>query len=117
LLFGYEYNGASALPKGHPLSSLLSAHFEPVLTIPGEDSEDPMTSVFATTVEWRAGRFDQLLLAIADDRLKALWMAADSGTVFAPYDGGVDLIYPTEWQRAAARKQFEGWLSAHPEGL
>jgi hypothetical protein len=63
------------------------------------------------------GRFDLLLLEVAQDKLQALWVATDSGAVFAPYDGGADLIYPTGWQRDAARERHQAWLSAHPEGL
>jgi hypothetical protein len=114
-LIGYEYTGSATLPPDHAMASLLGS--TPILSLPGEDPESPGTSLFGGEVEWLPGRFDSLLLAVAQDRLQALWVARDSGAVFAPYDGGADLIYPTEWQRDAARARYEPWLSAHPEGL
>jgi len=114
-LLGYDYDGATTLPANHPLISLLSS--APILSLPPEDAESSPTTVFGGEVEWLPGRYDALLLAIAQDQLQALWIATDSGAVFAPYDGGADLIYPTALRRDAARLRYKAWLSAHPEGL
>jgi hypothetical protein len=37
--------------------------------------------------------------------------------VFAPYDGGVDLIFSNVERRDQYRQRFSAWLSARPDGL
>lgn len=66
--------------------------------------------IYAAQVHWSPGRFDDLLLSIADERAgPTLWMGTD-GAIFAPYDGGVDLFLPDAEtvQRLAAR--HPDWL-------
>ena len=64
-----------------------------------------------------AGAFDTLLDAIAADVQRALWVSARSGAVFAPYDGGADLIVPSEVERDALAETFAAWRSPRPDGL
>lgn len=81
----------------------------------GED--DHPWRVHGAQTDWEAGRFDDLLISIADDEAAPmLWMGSD-GAIFAPYDGGVDLFLPeaSAVDRLAAR--YSDWLSAHPLGL
>lgn len=114
-LIGYDYTEASVLPNNHPMASVLGR--VPILCLPPDDPESTGTSLFGAGVVWLPGRFDPILLEVARDKLRALWVAIDSGAVFAPYDGGADLFYPTEWQRDAAHGRHQAWLSTHPEGL
>lgn len=77
-----------------------------------EDDGDEGRSwrVFAAQLSWLPGRFDDLLLSIADDLAgPTLWMGTD-GAIFAPYDGGIDLFLPDAEavQRLAA--QHPDWL-------
>ena len=72
---------------------------------------------FGAHVSWRAGAFDTLLDAIAADVQRALWVSARSGAVFAPYDGGADLIVPSEVERDALAETFAAWRSPRPDGL
>jgi hypothetical protein len=71
---------------------------------------------WAARTVWKPSTFKVALRAVADDRFRALW-ASDKGDVFAPYDGGVDLILRPPARLAEVRSKFESWLSAHPEGL
>ena len=73
--------------------------------------------VHAAQARWAPGRFDDLLLSIADEKAgPTLWMGTD-GAIFAPYDGGVDLFLPgaEAVQRLAA--QHPDWLPTHPLNL
>lgn len=73
--------------------------------------------VHAAQARWAPGRFDDLLLSIADEKAgPTLWMGTD-GAIFAPYDGGVDLFLPDAEavQRLAAR--HPDWLPTHPLNL
>jgi hypothetical protein len=72
----------------------------------------------AAPASWRAGAFDALIRATADDA-GPRWLLAAVGAdrVYAPYDGGADLFLPTRRDRDAWRTRFAPWLSAEPSGL
>ncbi|MGA0544733.1 DUF3885 domain-containing protein [Brevundimonas sp. VNH65] len=73
--------------------------------------------VYSGQTDWSPGRFDHLLLSIADDEAgPTLWMGI-TGQIFAPYDGGVDLFLSSPAAVEAMRKQYADWLSGHPSGL
>jgi len=71
---------------------------------------DTVVSVFGVAGVWTPGRYAVLLRGIAEAKAQALWVANSSAAVFAPYDGGADLLYPSEWQRDAARDRLVEWL-------
>jgi hypothetical protein len=58
-----------------------------------------------------------VLVAIAEDRLRALWLETNSGEIYAPYDGGADLILADPGRRDALAGRYRDWLSARPDGL
>ena len=73
---------------------------------------------FAGLTTWCSGRFDWLLREIADERAAStLWVSTETGAVFAPYDGGVDLFLPDENRLRELAAQHPDWLSDHPLGL
>ena len=70
----------------------------------------------AVQTSWSPGRFDDLLLAVADEKARPrLWMAAN-GAIFAPYNGGVDLFLPdvTQVQRMSERQGLALAASSRP---
>ena len=73
---------------------------------------------FAGLTTWCSGRFDHLLRIIAVERpAPTLWVSNETGAVFAPYDGGVDLFLPDERRVAELADRHPDWLSDHPLGL
>ena len=84
-----------------------------------EDDEDSTPwDVNAAMVAWNEDRFDGLLRDIADERAApTLWMSAATGSVFAPYDGGVDLFLTDRSMADKLSARHADWLSTHPEGL
>ena len=75
-------------------------------------------NVMAARVRWKQGGFDNALLRIADERAApTLWISAESGAVFAPYDGGVDMFLPSEAEAKDLRSKYADWLSSHPDGM
>jgi hypothetical protein len=118
VLLGFDYEGRYHLPLDHRLRAWLS-DAPPVMRIaPDEDDEDAEpTSIFASRVTWHPGAFDELMLDVAEDRLRFLLVNWNSGAVYAPYDGGADLIWPTETERDAARARYASWLSLEESGL
>lgn len=68
-------------------------------------------------VFWRPGEMDDLWTAIADDKARALLFDPQQGRVFAPYDGGFDLVLENAEAVASAREAFADWLSPREDGL
>jgi hypothetical protein len=77
---------------------------------------DPMCVSGAATT-WRSGAFDWFFAATALNRLKGLLVEQERGQVFAPYDGGADLIFASTWERDLARERLLPWVSAREDGL
>jgi hypothetical protein len=84
--------------------------------IPAPDDPDIAYDIFAAKVVWRRGAFDSALRAIADDELRVMWMSNITGAIFAPYDGGTDLILPKVEHIRALTLAYSDWLSSFPEG-
>ena len=76
----------------------------------------PMSLSGSRTV-WLEGAFDRFILEVAEDRVRGLFVADDGWQVYAPYEGGADLIFATTFERDLARERYAAWLSAHPSGL
>ncbi|OWQ47507.1 hypothetical protein CDL60_08755 [Roseateles noduli] len=82
--------------------------------VPGQDR----MAFFALPVTWRRGAFDRLIADRADDRTFPLLFAnLNRGSIYAPYDGGADLFYPSAEDVAPARSRHRDWLSRHPAGM
>lgn len=86
-----------------------------VMTIEGE--ELPLQLEVTETV-WSPSRFDALLREVADwTKANVMFVSRESGHIYAPYDGGADLIYRNEQERDEFKDAYRGWLSNHPAGL
>ena len=117
-LVALSWEQTEALPLGHPLFPWIGLTPPAVRLGPEEDDEElPGLTVFAALVQWHASDFEAALLEVAEDRLRFLLMSAATGAVWAPYDGGADLIFPSEWERDIAALQFGAWKSSRPDGL
>lgn len=97
------------------LSSLIGS--TPTHAIASEDPDEPM-QFFSVQVSWRRSAFDKLIRAVADDQTGPILFAnTAAGSIYAPYDGGADLFFPSSAAVAAARVRFRSWLSARGDGL
>jgi hypothetical protein len=83
-----------------------------------EDDENDNLShnIYVAEVIWRAGAFDTLLRDIANWKAVNMWMSRKTGAIFAPYDGGVDIILPTLVEVRALIMEHFDWLSANESG-
>ncbi|MBY3468570.1 hypothetical protein HFN80_32080 [Rhizobium laguerreae] len=83
-------------------------------------ADDDETQWYPNVLEthWRQGNLDFILLAIANDKMgPTMWMDRKTGRIFAPYDGGFDLLVSSPREVEQLRVRFGDWLSDHPEGL
>lgn len=98
-----------------PEAALLS--FDRVGTYSSSLFEGAFTA-YATQTTWPHPDFNPLVAAIADDLLRAVWISASTGEVFAPYDGGIDLILGSRLRVQALRRVFPSeWFSPRADGL
>lgn len=75
------------------------------------------TAFWVAETTWDPAAERSVLLDIAEDQRRALWIDSASGEVYAPYDGGADLILASTERRNRLRQKFSSWLSARPDGL
>jgi hypothetical protein len=64
---------------------------------------------------WQHARHEPLLKLIAEDEVRAFFIAPDC--LVAPYDGGVDVILKDEATRDAFKRRYRDWLSERQDGL
>lgn len=81
-----------------------------------DEMDDPV-AVLAVQTQWSETMWTTVLRAIADDQERAMWVHARTGEVFAPYDGGVDVIFSSGERRDLYRQRFASWLSSRADGL
>jgi hypothetical protein len=60
--------------------------------------------------KFKSNKFDAILRAIADDEIRVFFMDTNAQFIFAPYDGGVDLIYKDVETRNFYEKKYQEWL-------
>jgi hypothetical protein len=83
-----------------------------------EEDEDIIWNFYAGFVEWDASFFDNTIRSIAEDEgPRVLWMSAESGSVFAPYDGGFDLFLSSSDEAKSLKTEHSDWLSGRSDGL
>jgi hypothetical protein len=78
--------------------------------------DDQVWAIFTARVQWRTGAFDELVHKVANDELESavFWIAVESGIVFAPYDGGFDMIFRSVEQATAFRGFKPEWRPRDP---
>ena len=86
---------------------------------PAEQVDDDWWLHFAAApATWSTGKFDTTIDAIADDtEANILFANCARGSVYAPYDGGADLILRDKNSVDLARKRWSTWLSPLASGL
>ena len=107
--------GKNQVWSNENLSSLIGGI--PTHAFASEDPDEPM-QFFALQVTWRRTAFDSLIRAVADDQTGPILFANTAAqSIYAPYDGGADLFFPSLAAAGAAGVQFRSWLSAREDGL
>jgi hypothetical protein len=66
---------------------------------------------------WQHHKFNDLLIDIADDQLKAFFVSIENNCIVAPYDGGIDIILKDTETKDRYKAKFKDWLSAREDGL
>ena len=66
---------------------------------------------------WKKDQKNELLKAIADDKIMAMIICPSKKCLIAPYDGGVDIIVDSENYRNQLKLKYKNWLSKRDDGL
>ncbi len=84
-----------------------------------EPGDEPIyLSVFCGMHKLTHGSLDNILLCVADWRIVNFFIVScKQQRIFAPYDGGVDVILKDAKERDMFKTKYKDWLSSHPEGL
>jgi len=97
--------------------------FKKVLTIdlqnerPEEYEDEMFFDIFVKIENWKKGNRNEILKAIADDEIRAMFVSQSKNCIIAPYDGGVDLILKTNSERDRLKYKYKDWLSEREDGM
>lgn len=81
----------------------------------GEASEWP---VFAAETIWHGGHFNELIRKVANwEECFLLFVSQETSAIFAPYDGGIDLILPSGTHASILKAKFPQWRPGNAQGL
>lgn len=81
------------------------------------DSDGVPWHAFARWVPPTPTALDPLLRRVADDIDRTLFTNATVDWIYAPYDGGADVIARNAEERDVLEAKYADWLSAHPSGM
>ncbi|MDQ3321667.1 MAG: hypothetical protein M3525_04310 [Acidobacteriota bacterium] len=82
------------------------------------DEETVYLSLFYGTHKLTQGSLDEVLFCVADWKIVNFFVVScERERIFAPYDGGVDVILKDTEERDEFKAKYKGWLSSHPAGL
>jgi len=89
-----------------------------VKTMDYED-EDIVTTLYSAKVgRWELGKFDEVILAVANDELSQIvFLNPNTGDVYAPYDGGADIFITNQEHKKALKTRYSKWASELESGL
>jgi hypothetical protein len=84
---------------------------------PGE-AEESHAHFWLAPSTFHAGAFEVPWTLVANDVVDGVLLVnVERRCVFAPYDGGMDVIGADSFVCDSLRRDFGAWLSAHPSGL
>ncbi len=91
------------------------------MTVLVDDDPDPefrtYFHLYWRRLPWEWGVIDDLLLAVADDKVPSVFITdTRMRRVHHPYDGGADVLLATPVERELLRGRYRDWLSGHPSG-
>jgi hypothetical protein len=97
--------------------SLMRFPLSQAMENPG-DEFDAASTILTCSGTWSSGVYEDVIRSIADDRdPRVLWFSPKTGHVYAPYDGGADLILADARERDEYRSRYGSWLGSGPGGL
>ncbi|SIR50984.1 DUF3885 domain-containing protein [Pontibacter lucknowensis] len=97
--------------------------FQKVLTIdlhkerPEEYEYVMYLDLFVKIEKWEKDSRNDILKAIANDEIRAMFICPARKCIIAPYDGGVDVIVDSSEKRDKLKTKYRDWLSDREDGM
>lgn len=91
----------------------------PVVEIFDDEADEKSGEIFpfySTISSWKHIP-KNLLESAANDEIRVFFVDFSKKIILAPYDGGMDIIFPDEKTRENYKKIFQNWLSNREDGL
>jgi hypothetical protein len=111
---------APGRPRAAELTAALPAatYWTSVLTDDSIPADETWLHLWASAGHLHGEELPRLLRLVADDMTRGVIVTtAEMGWLYAPYDGGADVIAASPTHRDQLRRAHQEWLSAHPLGL
>jgi hypothetical protein len=102
------------------LSSVIPAatYWTSILTDDSGPEESTWTHIWVSAIRPDSEELARLLRLVADDVTGGVIITTvRMAWLYAPYDGGADVIAASREHRDQLRQRHRNWLSAHPKGL
>ena len=116
----YKKIAAKAYETECPSLARLLTHASAPVQIPEIQAEREDDEFFQVGFGKQNITFDglkEILAAVADYRTAYFFVLnPNSKRIFAPYDGGVDVILENSEKRDQFKYKYKNWLSSHPQG-
>lgn len=119
-------NYSSSPPLDEQCPALSNFEFQEFLKLSKQDfdpdelepDEKPVyLSLFCGTHNLKPGSLDDIFLCIADWKIVNFFVVnCEQERIFAPYNGGVDVILKDTEERDKFKSKYKNWLPTHPEG-
>ena len=80
--------------------------------------DDVVIKVYYSSGIWEAHNYDTFLRCVADDICSSsVFQAVGTGDIYAPYDGGADVIIRESKKLHALKTKYKKWFSTHESGM
>ncbi len=84
---------------------------------PNEYDDEMYFDIYVKGEQWKMNSKNEILKAIADDEIRAMFISPANDCIIAPYDGGVDIIVNSTEKRDNLKRKYKDWLSEREDGL
>lgn len=84
---------------------------------PNEYEDEMYFDIYIKADQWKMNSKNEILKAIADDEIRAMFICPSKDCIIAPYDGGVDIIVDSTEKRDELKQKYRDWLSEREDGL
>lgn len=84
---------------------------------PNEYEDEIYFDIYIKSDQWIINSRNEILRAIADDEIRAMFICPSKDCIFAPYDGGMDIVVNSIEKRDELKLKYKDWLSKREDGL
>ena len=84
---------------------------------PEEYDDEEVLDIYIKEDIWKNGAKNEILKAIAIDKIRVMFISPLRECIIAPYDGGVDVIVNSTEKRDELKNKYKDWLSERKDGI